>query len=520
MMKIARWRIVLLALLFLTPFAVLLGYGTFHLWETGWLWYFGWGMLASLSLGYFLAWFWQAKRKLLRVDFEVPMHWTERDKQAWQLVESRAKAAKDVNADQLSDFKHYAELSQDMAREIAEYYHPGSKDPVESLTIPEILAVIELVAHDMSDMVQQYVPAGHLITVRDWKRAKTAMEWYPTVNNLYWAANAIFAPYNTAMRYVATRIGMGTSMQLLQQNLLLWFYTAFIHRLGTYLIDLNSGRLRIGAERYRQLVKQLAEAEAGTVTNKNDNEPTTGMASEPDKVTITVFGQVKAGKSSLINAILGERKAETNVLPQTNEITRYELKRQGVKSTLEILDTVGYGHEGPKADQFTNTQTAAQQSDVLLLCVRAVDPGRQADVKMLEKLSEYFSKHANLKMPPVFIVVTHIDLLSPKMEWEPPYDWRHPKRPKEQSIFDAVESVKEQLKGRSIGVIPVCAAEGQEFGIKEELLPTLTQTLGEGRAVAMLRCLFTEADTRKYQRIFEQAFAGGKKVLGALLGQR
>ena len=49
------------------------------------------------------------------------------------------------------------------------------------------------------------------------------------------------------MRYAASQLGLSTPLQMLQQNLFVWFYTAYVHRLGTYLIDLNSGRLRVGA---------------------------------------------------------------------------------------------------------------------------------------------------------------------------------------------------------------------------------------------------------------------------------
>jgi hypothetical protein len=42
----------------------------------------------------------------------------------------------------------------------------------------------------------------------------------------------------------------------------LWFYTAYVHRLGTYLIELNSGRLRIGAARYRELMQNTLPDDA------------------------------------------------------------------------------------------------------------------------------------------------------------------------------------------------------------------------------------------------------------------
>ena len=37
----------------------------------------------------------------------------------------------------------------------------------------------------------------------------------------------------TGVRYLASQLGMSLPFQKLQENLLLWFYTAFVHRLGS-----------------------------------------------------------------------------------------------------------------------------------------------------------------------------------------------------------------------------------------------------------------------------------------------
>ena len=42
----------------------------------------------------------------------------------------------------------------------------------------------------------------------------------------------------------------------MQQNLLRWFFRAYVNRLGTHLIELYSGRLAIGADQYRRLTRQ------------------------------------------------------------------------------------------------------------------------------------------------------------------------------------------------------------------------------------------------------------------------
>ena len=44
----------------------------------------------------------------------------------------------------------------------------------------------------------------------------------------------------------------------MQQNMLRWFYQAYVNRLGAHLIELLSGRLAIGADQYRRLTRQVA----------------------------------------------------------------------------------------------------------------------------------------------------------------------------------------------------------------------------------------------------------------------
>src|SRR5437773_1831459 len=81
------------------------------------------------ALAYFLAWYWQRKNKLLTLDFTPPLHWTERDQNAWKLVEARAKAGEKVPPDKLTEFQFYIDTAKDMAQELAAFYHPGASDP-------------------------------------------------------------------------------------------------------------------------------------------------------------------------------------------------------------------------------------------------------------------------------------------------------------------------------------------------------------------------------------------------------
>ncbi len=506
----SRWRIILVVFLITIPLLVLAVTGSYYLWTKGLSFHVWWPLAGCMILGYLLAWYWQQKRMLLRpVDFTAPRHWTERDQEAWTLVKARAEQASKINIDDFVEFQFYVDTAQEMAQELSHFYHPRAKDPIGSLTIPEILAVIELAAHDMAELVDQYLPGGHLLTVSDWRRAKQVSDWYRTANNAYWLISAIFSPINTGIRYTTSKLGMSRPFQLLQQNLLTWFYTAYVHRIGTYLIDVNSGRLRVGARRYQELLKGMTTDSAAPGVDGD-------AAEQIGQVTITVVGQVKSGKSSLINALLGEQRARTDVLPATDEITRYELRSEGIPTRLVVLDTVGYGHTGPREDQMRATEEAARQSDLLLLVLHARNPARQADLTMLRSLKQWFASRIDLKMPSILGIMTHIDLLSPAMEWAPPYNWTKPERLKERQVWEAWNALREQLGEYLVGIVPVCVAAGKVYGVEEALLPTLVSFLEQARAVALLRCLRAEANTGKARKVLQQLLDTGLQAAKVL----
>jgi uncharacterized protein len=511
----SRWRIAVVAVLLGGPIAVLVGLGWYFLWLRWGVWTW-WPLAISLALGYALALYWHRQRRLLPLgELPPPEHWTDRDRRASQLIEERIARSSNLDANQLTDFEFYRQTTLEMANEMAAVYHPNAKDPYSHLTVPEVLAVAELVSHDLAGLVDTYVPGGHRLSLREWQEAQRwalrINEGYKLYSNVSWAISALINPVSTAARYAASQAGLTAPVQMFQQDLLLWFYRQYVRQLGTYLIELNSGRLRVGATRYRQLVAARTPLPAEANGSADADVPAVSQ------VTVTLLGQVKAGKSSVVNALLGERRAKTDVLPATTGLNRYELKAEGIPTKLVLQDTVGYGHSGPKADQLAATREAARQSDILLLVLHARNAARQADVAQLQDLEAFFQSRPDLKRPPLLAVLTHIDLLSPAMEWSPPYDWTHPSRPKEQSIQDAMAAAQKQLGPQAPVVVPVCAAEGKVFGVAEELLPLIVERLDEAHAVGMLRCLMAEANTGTVRVILRQLIDVAKRLLPVAL---
>ena len=520
-----RARIAILLALVSAPALFLMGVGAYHLWSLGWGFHAWWPMALFLATAYYLAYRWTRRGRtfLPHTGTDRPSYWTDRDRAAWEKVDARAKGFTAVTTAQLSDPRHYSELSLDLVQQVSKEYSPGAENPIGHLTAPEILACVELAAAELNEMVQKYVPGSHLIRVDDFKKTQKAVDWYQKSRNAYWLAAAVFNPVNVGLQYAATRFGLGSMLERVQGNVLLWFHTAFVHELGRYLIELNSGRLKVGVKRYRELMAahQVPPAEATPATP--DAEPTTDAAAEKPwtppsvlpPVCVAILGQVKAGKSSLVNALIGEALSTVDALPVEHSGTKYKLGLRGGGS-VELLDTRGYGQDGPNEEEFTAAAEAAQAADLILLVVPARNPARKPDIDLLDRLKDWFAARASLRLPPILVAVNQIDQLTPASEWKPPYEWRTGTRPKEANIRDCLAAVKETFAGRVVTAVPVCARQGEVFGVAEELAPALADQFHDARATSLLKVFHAEGAADRYRKLGEQILSGGKQALKIL----
>lgn len=520
-----RVRLVLLALLFLTPFAVLIGVGSYHLWEKGYLWVW-WPLLACFGLAYYLSYRWTRRHGVLPdTNVPAPGYWTDRDKIAWEKVDAKAKSFESVSLDQISNARHYTDVALDLATEVGTIFNPDSEDPFDNLTLPEVLACIELAAADLEGMVQKYIPGVHMLRIRDIKRAKKAYSLYKTGQDIYWAGAAVFDPISTGLRYLASRGGLGTLMNRIQSNLILWFHTAYVHQVGRYLIELNSGRLKVGVKRYREILAAHQEppteapppaADAPSSPAPSETGASATGDSPPTKaITIAILGPVKAGKSSLVNSLLGKQLATVDRLPVASGV-RYDATLPGGQP-VSLFDTSGYGEQISDQD-FAAAVEASRDADLILLVTPATSPGRIADVDLLDRLKAWFADRPHLRMPPVLVVVNQVDLLSPKAEWAPPYDWKAGLRPKEMNMRECVAAVKEQIGSRATDIVPVCARSGETFGIVDGLVPAVVSHLDHARGAAILKAFDAEASERPVGKVVDQFGNAVSAGLGALAG--
>ena len=513
-----RWRLMLIAVLVLLPFVLLVGVGLWMTVRSGhWVW-LSWLMPMSWGAA------WLLLRRSRPKEIPLPeigsrVHWTPQDQAAAVIITAEQSRVGEASSEQLIDPEYYRQITIDIAAKLARHYHPTSTDPLGSLSIVELLAISHLVSEDLEGWFQTYVPGSHLITVSQWRKLGNVPSWWNVLSNLGTIASVAFDPTKIP-RYLAMRGAGDPLIHLVKSNLLGAFGRFYIQRVGDYLVELNSGRLRGGASRYRQTME--------LITPPHETEPREvardATKPEPDSVTVTIaiVGQVKSGKSSLANCLLGDQLAAVDVLPLTRDVARYELTGSAVtdraSDRLVLLDTPGYSDSGSTVAQKNATREAIRHADLVLLVLAATSPAKQADAEMLADMSQWFQEHRQLKPPPVIGVISKVDALSPLMEWDPPYYWEEPSRPKEHSIRNAVDYATQTLGTSLSSAVPVVTdrEHSRIYGIEEWLWPTIALHLDDARAVSLVRTLHHEYDQQRTWQVVSQFIQVGRQIRDAV----
>ena len=508
----------MLSVLFSVPVLLYVVFGAFALWKTGlliWLW---WILPVCWGITYLLAKLWPVSSSIEATP-PAAGHFTNRDEGAAELVQKYQEQVDHFTPKELIDTHFYLRQFESLAKDLAEYYHPNAVDPYSSLTIPEIAAAVRLVADDLEQLVLHSIPGSRLLTVKQWRSFGDAPKWVNRIRNSVWAGSFLLNPLNIA-RYGFSRVTVDKAGTNLQSEVLAGIYLRAIRQVGFYLIEMNSGRLRGGADAYRSAFEEQgrvveSDSAVGTI-------PPESQRLAAQRVTIGIIGQVSAGKSSLVNYLTSRREAVVDMLPMTRHVERYALEvpaENNLQATVPVnlLDSPGYGVDGANASQQAEIRIALESSDIILLTTDGHSPSKAADVATLTQIGNWYADHPNLKPPPVIVVLTHIDLIPPAMKWSPPYQLDSPNTPKEKNIADAIAWTKEELGQFSdlvVDVIAICSGpeQARRWGLQENLLPAIVRHLEAGQSVALLQAFESLVDEKWASTLVDQLKAGGKHL--------
>ncbi|MBL8852376.1 MAG: 50S ribosome-binding GTPase [Planctomycetaceae bacterium] len=514
--------------LILSPILVYVILGGYALWTSG-LTFWAW---ALLPLCWLTAWIvgrvWLPPTVDALEVAEPGVHWTDRDRAALEIVRRRQLTVPEHTPEQLIDPHFYIEQVKSLAMELAAHYYPSAQDPYSSLKVTEVLSAVHLAVEDLEELTTERLPVAQWLTIGQWQALGHTPKWYNRVQESVWLSSMVYNPLNV-LRYFTSKATVEPLGQQLQQELLVRLYMKFIYQVGFYLIEMNSGRLRGGTQKYRQYFGRRRSETFGqdqvAVKAEPDSPQSASLGNEPtdlkketgpppsEAVRIVLVGQVSSGKSSLINSLLGKHEAACDVLPTTREVRRFAIPLANAAGPVELLDTPGYGEAGASAEQRRQIETAVTQADAVLLVMSANTSARKSDQLLLEQLEAFFVAHPDLRFPPMIGVLTHVDLLKPAMVWEPPYNWREPQDAKGRQIQAALNYVHSVVGKRVSVVIPVCTSgdPARNWGVAENLLPALSTILRDAQSTSLLR-LFQES----LRGTWRQALAELKQTGSAL----
>jgi predicted GTPase len=506
---IANWRAWVLVVLLVGPVLAYMGVGALWLREHGWLLYATllW-MAAGIAFALLAARWTRARQPTLPpLDWDAPKTFSPFDRQAWTMVEQAAEQGDSASLDSLSEADIYIAAGRSLGRELAKHYHPLSENPIERVPVVELLTALELAAEDLGRLCRQ-VPGGDLVTPAHLKTAVQAAGFLQKASDLYSYMLPLFNPVGGLVRLGTQQWMVKPAWRNMQQNLLRWFFRAYINRLGHHLIELYSGRLVIGAEKYRRLTRRpAAQAPAG------DGE------TDMDRLVVAVAGARESGKSSVIAALDQARQGEPALVKArlgSAGLDEALLERLQTARLREIPGfTLTPGRESTR-DRATRDNAVVQAADcdllILIVDVRRPANAHTAEIAFAQAWDRWFVEHPVLEAPSTLVVLTGVDRIEPGVDWKLPWNWARGETPHEAAVRARVEALRAALPPTFTEFVAVGLHSGTPFGILEELLPRLAALVHRAERTAVIRQLHRLHSRSKARRLVSQVSRHGRSL--------
>jgi len=483
-----KLTLLLRLILFGLPYGLLIVVGSLWLYEHGLLIAFvGATALLSLVCWLLLRWIqsWPAPPRAPPLPVDT---WPAAGEKAWADVEQLALAA-EAHPPSLDDANAIVALFREVFDVVARQFHPKSKQAALEVTVTDALAIAALVIRDLRRFLEEQVPGSGRMTIHNIGRV---IQWGPLANqiamglyNTYRLARLVANP-PAALINEAQTAALGSTTTHIVSDLPRMAAGYCVRRAGRYAIQLYSGQIALDDPEFAEL-----------------------GADKP--LRVVVLGQTKAGKSSLINALFGEMRAATDVLPCTDAIIPYVLERDGVFKAI-VFDTIGFAGHGDKTAT-RKLETELERCDLVIAVVSARMAAREADRKLLDEARLRLAERTRLVVPPVVVALSHVDTLRPLDEWNPPYDLAGGESLKVRNMRDAIEAVADDLQVPRDRVVPVCLRAGAVYNVNEGLLPLIARVLPEGDRAKLLRLLMESRTVEQWEALKRQLVNAGLSVV-------
>src|SRR5215475_4819748 len=367
---VQRWRLWVLGTCVGLPLLIFGVTGALWLYEHHWLKWVGLIFLCGEALFLWLVRRWSRTDAALlpQPSAVVPPTFAPRDEAAWELVQEYLERI-DRGDILFESVEQFLSLGREILERIAAYYNPDNREPLLAIPLPLLFRALEETARDLAQATAA-LPLAHRITIGDAVRGYRLRQKIMPAYHVYRFLYPLFNWHNALFQRLVTDRLFDLTKQTLNQWLLKWY----VDRVGYHAIELYSGQLLLTQQ------FDWSTTPSALPTSVAQSPPAQAATATP--LRILVLGQVKAGKSSLINALFGATYAATDVLPSTAQYTSYVLDRADLGGTLLISDMGGYEDPNVPRERLEEAWAESQRSDLLLLVISAVNAAREPDQRL------------------------------------------------------------------------------------------------------------------------------------------
>ena len=415
--------------------------------------------------------------------------WSPREREAWCLVEDIAAKTEPF---QSTDLAPILAALERVASAVAQHFKGDAPEHRWDVTLPELLLLIEHAAHDTRRAILR-LPGIRHITISDARWIQRQTETHgPAISRTYeYAQKALRLArmVRDPMSGILGEIGgglFGSLSDVVSLRIRAAVTGLLIRECGRAAINLYAGRLRLSEE-------EIATADTADKTPLDTVGP----------IKLLLVGQANAGKSTIFNALAGRVQQPVGGAANRRPSEAIRLQREGYPEVI-LREMSGLPETGTKADSLLKEVWGA---DLILWVASAVQPARKPDVDALYLVREALAKTPSRVPPPMLLVLSHIDQLSPKAEWEPPYDLADEARPKARQIREAKAHVSQELGFAAKDCVPIASRNptdpGNTYGV-EALWALIDTALQPARAAKLSRHAQTRtwADRLKGRRAY------------------
>lgn len=269
-------------------------------------------------------------------------------------------------------------------------------------TVPEALLLVEQVASRCRNILRRHVPFSDRLPV-SWAlwaiRHRDRARWATKAGTLGWRVfRAWINPVQAALQEFGG-IAQGMAVDALSEKFQREVRGLLLEEVAHAAVQLYSGRLR------------FSDAELLQIELETTGRDRQAAATPDEPVRVLVVGQVSAGKSTLVNALLGEDRAETDMARTTQRLTAHDAVIADMH--CRIVDTVGLDGSVALRDRVAGEMVEA---DLILWAVRADRPARAPDAALYAAFDARRAAMPERRFAPVVTVMTFADRIVPVHE--------------------------------------------------------------------------------------------------------